>query len=149
MPLAIHPPEGQDVVPAPARRRRRIARARRRRAICAGRLKAWVRHEEQRRRKARAIERHPRPNLSTAYVEPRTATERELADIWGEQLAIASIGIHDRFFDLGGHSLLAVQVSSAIRDRFEIEMPVLKLFQAPTIAELAVLVDQARSGRRS
>ena len=36
-------------------------------------------------------------------------------------------------------------MSTAIRDRFEIEMPVLKLFQAPTIGELAVLVDQARS----
>ena len=82
------------------------------------------------------VERHPRPNLTTAFVEPRTATERELADIWGAQLAIAPIGIHDRFFDLGGHSLLAVQVASQIRDRFQVELPVLKLFQAPTIGEL-------------
>jgi acyl transferase domain-containing protein/SAM-dependent methyltransferase len=144
MPLAIHPPEGQDafhrVLGADVGSRVLVVAS-----DLAGRLKAWVRHEETPTAKGAAIARHPRPNLATAYVEPRTATERELADIWGEQLAIASIGIHDRFFDLGGHSLLAVQVSSAIRDRFEIEMPVLKLFQAPTIGELAVLVDQARS----
>ena len=144
MPLAIHPPEGQDaflrLLGADVGSRVLVVAS-----DLAGRLKAWVRHDETSGAKGAAIERHPRPNLATAYVEPRTATERELADIWGEQLAIASIGIHDRFFDLGGHSLLAVQVASEIRDRFQIEMPVLKLFQAPTIGELAVLVDQARS----
>jgi SAM-dependent methyltransferase/acyl carrier protein len=103
-----------------------------------------VRHEDAGAARGTAVERHPRPNLATAYVEPRTATERELADIWGAQLAIAPIGIHDRFFDLGGHSLLAVQVASEIRDRFQIEMPVLKLFQAPTISELAVLVEKVQ-----
>jgi SAM-dependent methyltransferase/acyl carrier protein len=144
MPLAIHPPEGRDsfhrLLGADVGSRVLVVAS-----DLAGRLKAWVRHEEPSSAKGAAITRHPRPNLATAYVEPRTETERELADIWGEQLAVASIGIHDRFFDLGGHSLLAVQVSSAIRDRFDIEMPVLKLFQAPTIGELAVLVDQARS----
>jgi phthiocerol/phenolphthiocerol synthesis type-I polyketide synthase E len=144
MPLAIYPPEGQDafhrLLGAPVGSRVLVVAS-----DLAGRLKAWVRHEET-STKGAAIERHPRPNLATAYVEPRTTTERELADIWGDQLGIASIGIHDRFFDLGGHSLLAVQVASEIRDRFQVEMPVLKLFQAPTVAELAVLVDQAQSG---
>ena len=88
---------------------------------------------------------HPRPNLATAFVEPRTETERKLAEIWGAQLGIETVGIHDRFFDLGGHSLLAVQVASEIRDRFQVELPVLKLFQAPTMSELAVLVDQAQA----
>ena len=68
-----------------------------------------------------------------------------MAEIWGAQLGIDGIGVHDRFFDLGGHSLLAVQVASEIRDRFEIEVPVLKLFQAPTVAELALLIDKAKA----
>ena len=72
-----------------------------------------------------------------------------LAEIWGSQLGIAAVGVHDRFFDLGGHSLLAAQIASEICDRFQIEMPVLKLFQAPTVAELAVLVDQTLAGRAS
>jgi SAM-dependent methyltransferase/acyl carrier protein len=109
------------------------------------RLKAWVRQIASGGKSAQ-VERHPRPNLTAAFVEPRTATEKQLADIWGAQLAIDPIGIHDRFFDLGGHSLLAVQVASEIRDRFQIELPVLQLFQAPTIGELALLVEKAQSG---
>jgi ubiquinone/menaquinone biosynthesis C-methylase UbiE/NAD(P)-dependent dehydrogenase (short-subunit alcohol dehydrogenase family)/acyl carrier protein len=110
------------------------------------RLKAWVRHDSASSGHGSA-DRHPRPNLPTAFLEPRTATERALAEIWGAQLGVSPVGIHDRFFDLGGHSLLAVQVASEIRDKFQIEMPVLKLFQAPTVAELATLIDRAaRSG---
>jgi acyl transferase domain-containing protein/SAM-dependent methyltransferase len=144
MPVAIHPPEGSEAF------LRLLGVNVGSRVIVVvndlvARLKAWVRHADRGARTGGGVERHPRPNLATAFVEPRTATEHELADIWGAQLAIASIGIHDRFFDLGGHSLLAVQVASEIRDRFQIEMPVLKLFQAPTIAELAVLVDKAQA----
>jgi len=111
----------------------------------AERLKAWVSHEDSTAEKA-SVDRHPRPNLLTAYVEPRTDTERLLAEIWGSQLGVDAVGIHDRFFDLGGHSLLAAQIASEICDRFQIELPVLKLFQAPTVGELAALVDNARAG---
>jgi acyl transferase domain-containing protein/SAM-dependent methyltransferase len=89
---------------------------------------------------------HPRPNLSTIYVAPATDTEKDLADIWAAQLGLVSVGVHDRFFDLGGHSLLAVQVAAEIRNRLGVEVPVLELFKAPTIAELALIVEQARAG---
>jgi acyl transferase domain-containing protein/SAM-dependent methyltransferase len=111
----------------------------------AARLEAWTRLADSATKQS-GVERHPRPNLSTAYVEPRTPTERDLAEIWGAQLGVDKVGIHDRFFDLGGHSLLAVQVSSEIRDKFQIELPVLKLFQAPSVGELAVVIDQAKAG---
>jgi acyl transferase domain-containing protein/SAM-dependent methyltransferase len=110
------------------------------------RLDSWVYHADAARRSDGSAERHPRPNLATPFEEPGTATERELAKIWGEQLGIATVGVHDRFLDLGGHSLLAVQVASEIRDAFDIELPVLKLFQAPTVSQLATLVDELRSG---
>jgi acyl transferase domain-containing protein/SAM-dependent methyltransferase len=143
MPVAITPAEGSDAF------LRLIGRDVGSRALVVvndlgERLRAWVRHLDA--GKGGGVERHPRPNLSTTYIEPRTTTEKRLAEIWGAQLAIDAIGIHDRFFDLGGHSLLAVQVASAIRDQFQIELPVLKMFQAPTIGELAALVDQAISG---
>ena len=109
------------------------------------RLKAWVRTADKSGSSDDA-ERHPRPNLTTAYVAPQTDTERALADIWGAQLGVDKVGIHDRFFDLGGHSLLAVQLANEIHDRLQVDLPVLKLFQSPTVAALAIVVDQARAG---
>ena len=107
-----------------------------------GRIDAWVRRNAV-TSPTQASARHARPNLTTAFVEPRSDTERGLAEIWGSQLGLDRVGMHDRFFDLGGHSLLAVQVASEIRDRFLIDVPVPELFKAPTIAELAVLVERA------
>src|SRR4051794_21878482 len=145
VPAAIQPVEGQDVL-------LRLLRAGigSQVVVAVGdleaRLESWVRRSEP-ATSARAGERHPRPNLATPYAEPATATEQALADIWASQLGLERVGVHDRFFDLGGHSLLAVQVASEIRDRFQIEMPVLQLFKAPTVRELAVLVEEAeRSG---
>jgi acyl transferase domain-containing protein/SAM-dependent methyltransferase len=109
----------------------------------AGRMKAWVRRADTDSSPSTAVANHPRPSLSNPFVEPRTDTERSLAEIWSAQLGVVPIGIHDKFFELGGHSLLAVQISSQIRDRFQVEMPVLKMFQAPTVAELAAMIDKA------
>jgi acyl carrier protein len=76
-------------------------------------------------------------------VEPRTDIERVLADIWCEVLKIDRLGIHDNFFDLGGHSLLATQVISRLRNALQLEVPLRKLFEAPTIAAFAVIVEEA------
>ena len=142
MPLAIKPAEGIEaflrILGEPAGSRVLVV------VNLADRLKAWVRHDDAPPQKGIVVDRHHRPNLTTHFVEPRTETERGLAEIWASQLGLDSIGIHDRFFDLGGHSLLAAQIASEICDRFQIEMPVLKLFQAPTVAELAELVDKVR-----
>jgi acyl transferase domain-containing protein/SAM-dependent methyltransferase/acyl carrier protein len=143
MPLAITPPEGSDAM------LRLLASPVGSRVIVAvnliERLKAWVQHKNGASNTATA-ELHPRPSLATAYVEPRTDTERRLAEIWGRQLGLDAIGIHDRFFDLGGHSLLAAQIAAEICDSFQIELPVLRLFQAPTIGELATIVDKGQAG---
>src|SRR5262249_29084070 len=147
LPLAINPAEGGDaflrLLRMPLGSRVLVA------VNLEERLKAWVQHSDSSANKETAGERHPRPDLSTAYQEPRSETERKLAEIWASQLGLESVGIHDRFFDLGGHSLLAAQIASEICDRFQIELPVLKLFQAPTVAELAVLVAQASLGAGS
>ncbi|HVO41660.1 MAG TPA: SDR family NAD(P)-dependent oxidoreductase, partial [Aggregatilineales bacterium] len=92
---------------------------------------------------------HQRPNLSAAYVAPRTATEKAIADVWREYLGVEPVGIQDRFFELGGHSLLAIQVANRLRDVFHIDVPVHKLFEAPTIVQLAEAIDQDLAHNRA
>lgn len=76
-----------------------------------------------------------------ALVEPRTPTEARLAEIWRAVLQIERLGIEESFFDLGGHSLLATRVIARVNDGFGIDLPLRRLFEAPSIAELAPLVD--------
>ena len=86
---------------------------------------------------------HSRPKLSSTYVEPSSETEKAIAEIWQKFLGVEQVGTHDNFFELGGHSLLAVQVISRLREAFHVELPLRKiLFEAPTIAGLAELIDQ-------
>nr|RNJ68509.1 MAG: amino acid adenylation domain-containing protein [Leptolyngbya sp. IPPAS B-1204] len=72
-----------------------------------------------------------------ATTAPTTSVEAALAELWSQLLGRTSIGIDDNFFELGGHSLLATQLVSRIRDRFQVELPLRRVFEAPTIAELA------------
>jgi len=80
------------------------------------------------------------------YVPPRGDTETALAELWADLLGLEQIGVTDDFFVLGGHSLLATQVMSRVRNEFQIELELAVLFDHPTIAELAELVDAAVPG---
>ncbi len=75
-------------------------------------------------------------------VAPRNRIEEELAKIWCELLMRERVGIHDNFFARGGHSLTVVQLTTRIRDDFGIDMPIQRVFEAPTLAELALVVLQ-------
>ena len=74
------------------------------------------------------------------HVEPRSATERQLAASWRELFGVDRIGIHANFFDLGGDSMLAVRLISRLRESFGVDLPASKLFDAPTVAQLAELM---------
>ena len=56
------------------------------------------------------------------------------------------IGVNDNFFDLGGHSLLATQAMTKLTQHFGVELPLRAIFESPTVAELAVAVEDARDG---
>lgn len=74
---------------------------------------------------------------------PRNAVEQTLVEIWAEVLELDKpFGIHDDFFALGGHSLSAIQIKVKVQGRFNVDLPVIKLYQTPTIAELASAIIQ-------
>jgi acyl carrier protein len=68
-------------------------------------------------------------------------TEDCVIRIWKEVLGIDQLTVTDNFFDLGGHSLLAIQVVSRLNEVFKQEISVAALFETPTVAQLAVLID--------
>jgi len=70
-------------------------------------------------------------------VLPETELEQLIAAIWRETLQVEQVGIHDNFFELGGHSLHAVQVQSCLQQRLGKELPIVALFQYPTVHLLA------------
>ena len=90
----------------------------------------------------------PAPDLSEdenrePFVAPRTGVERELVRIWCEVLKRECVGVCDNFFDLGGHSLLGAQVALRARGVFAVDIPLVSLFEAPTIAALAAKIESA------
>jgi len=70
-------------------------------------------------------------------VLPQTDLERAIAEIWQQVLGVERVGAHENFFDLGGHSLLLLKVQSELNRRLGRELPVVELFQYPTVAALA------------
>lgn len=94
----------------------------------------------------------PEPDLGgqgvRRYVAPATPTETILAGLWTDVLKREGIGVQDNFFDLGGHSLLATQIMSRLRQAFAVDLPLRTLFESPTIAQLARVVETARGLER-
>lgn len=77
------------------------------------------------------------PERDTAYVAPQTGAEKTVAKVWAELLHVEKVGLNDNFFDLGGHSLLVVQAQVRLRDALGVDLPVVRLFQYPTVNALA------------
>jgi len=89
----------------------------------------------------------PAPSDGTADIEramiaPRSPAEEALEPLWAEVLGIDGVSVEDDFFELGGHSLIDTQQVSRIAAGFEIALTLRDLFEAPTIAELAVVVER-------
>ncbi|WP_336692614.1 type I polyketide synthase [Delftia acidovorans] len=84
---------------------------------------------------------HPRPALQNAYVAAEGELQQALAALWTDMLGIAPVGVDDNLFELGGDSLLAIQILARVKKSFGVELHPAAFFKAPTVGELAVLVE--------
>jgi acyl carrier protein len=83
-----------------------------------------------------------RDDLGQEYQAPRTEVEETLASIFSETFGVAKIGVNDNFFELGGHSLLAIQALTRITEKFKVEIPLKRFFEAPTVVGLAEAISE-------
>ncbi|WP_052825918.1 hybrid non-ribosomal peptide synthetase/type I polyketide synthase [Neotamlana nanhaiensis] len=84
----------------------------------------------------------PEPVLQRATAnqvikKPNTELEKELSDVWSEFLGLDTIGLEENFFEIGGSSILAQKVISELRKKLKTDIPLIKLFQFPTIAQFS------------
>src|SRR5258708_408584 len=86
----------------------------------------------------------PRRDKHEGGANARTPVEEILASIWGEVLKLERVSVHEDFFALGGHSLSATQVIARISRALSVDLPLRAMFESPTVAGLAELVERAR-----
>jgi amino acid adenylation domain-containing protein len=93
------------------------------------------------------LKKLPRPVLTfeEEYVAPRNEIEEKLTWIWVEVLGLKKekISINANFFDVGGHSLRATFLAASIQKHFNVRLPLVKIFEAPTIRTLAEVIKNA------
>jgi amino acid adenylation domain-containing protein len=83
-----------------------------------------------------------RPDLDRNYIAPRDGMESHLARMWQEILGIDTIGINDDFFSLGGDSIKGAVFINKLQETLKEIIHVVIIFQAPTIAQLAIYLNQ-------
>jgi amino acid adenylation domain-containing protein len=89
-----------------------------------------------------------RPVEAMEVEAARTPVEEILEAIWAEMLGRQRVGRWENFFELGGHSLLATRVISRVREVFQREIPLRALFESPTLADFATVVEKAMQRER-
>lgn len=68
---------------------------------------------------------------------PENDTERRLMSIWEQLLPGQALGVNDSFFEVGGNSILSMQLAAKVSQEFGREIPVVTIYEAPTIEKLA------------
>jgi amino acid adenylation domain-containing protein len=89
-----------------------------------------------------------RPELDQEFVPANDSLEEKLVSIWRQVLGVDRVGVNDNFFSLGGHSLLAVRLFAEIEKLTGWNVPLLTLFESPTIRQLADVIRRMQSEMR-
>ncbi|CAH8769907.1 non-ribosomal peptide synthetase/type I polyketide synthase [Paenibacillus dendritiformis] len=87
------------------------------------------------------------PSVQDAAL-PRTELERLIAEAWQAVLELESVGIHDKYFEVGGNSINLIQLQSNLQRQLKREVPIVTLFQYPTVHELAAYLAGEADGTR-
>lgn len=85
----------------------------------------------------------PLSKAKSVYIDARTPTEASLVEIWKQVLGLERVGVQDDLMELGGDSMLATLIVSRVREIFQVELSLIAIFESPTIAQLAQLIEQA------
>jgi amino acid adenylation domain-containing protein len=88
-------------------------------------------------RKALPTPAQPAPEGPRREVPPASDLERTLVELWSELLSVESVGVRDNFFELGGTSVQLVRAYNRLQQHLGIEIPIVELFEHPTIHDLA------------
>lgn len=77
------------------------------------------------------------PQIDKIEAIPTTEVERFIANLWQDLLGVRQVSIYDNFFELGGNSLTATQLATRIRNKFGVDLPLMKVFTSPTLKDLS------------
>src|SRR6185369_2561186 len=92
----------------------------------------------------RRVATAPEVAAGAAAVSGRqTPFEELVGGVWATALGAAPVDASAHFFEVGGHSLTATQVVAHVRRLFGIELALRELFDHPTLAEFAAVVERA------
>nr|APD71881.1 non-ribosomal peptide synthetase 3 [Streptomyces sp.] len=93
----------------------------------------------------------PEPDFDQVVASraPQTPLQQELCAMFSSLLEVPEVGIDDSFFDLGGQSLQAIRLCNRIGAAVGVGVSVNKLFDNPTVAELAAHIDAKRAAHRA
>lgn len=84
-------------------------------------------------KKALPLPGNERPELSVEFKAPEGDLEKLISSLWSFHLKINKVGVLDSFFDLGGNSLMALRILAELKEKHEVEISIVKMFQYPTI----------------
>jgi acyl carrier protein len=83
------------------------------------------------------------PDSAAALEPPADRNKVILLQLFSEILGVPDVTVSDDFFELGGHSLLGLRLINRVRTELSVDLELYHLFDAPTVAELALEVEVA------